>query len=275
MENTGPVKEAGQPAVSSKHRRNESFPLKRYFNIIREFAIADFRLKYHDSALGYIWSMLNPLLMFGVYYFVFTRIFHSPIPYYPIFLLAGIISYSFFQDCTFSGMVTLSSKAGIMKKIYFPKSIIIFAASSTSIFSYCINLSILYIITFIVKGFTPLVLLTPLPILCLVMFSMGVSFILATLYAYFRDMGQIWNVLVLVIFWVSPVVFNVENLPPSISTIVYFNPLTRIFVLLRHYLLYNYFDLRFLIMTILYSGFTFIAGYFVFRKYQDRLSELF
>jgi ABC-type polysaccharide/polyol phosphate export permease len=82
-------------------------------------------------------------------------------------------------------------------------------------------------------------------------------------------------VMTLMIFWVSPVVFNVENLPPSISTIVYFNPLTRIFVLLRHYLLYNYFDMRFLLMTILYSILTFTAGYFVFKKYQDNLPELF
>lgn len=275
METTEPEKVAGQPIPASASRWNNSVPTKRYVNIIREFAISDFRLKYHDSVLGYFWSMLNPLLMFGVYYFVFTKIFHNPIPYYPIFLLTGIVSYAFFQDCTFSGMVALGSKAGIMKKIYFPKSIIIFAASSTSVFSFLINLCVLFLITFIVKGFSPLVLLTPLPILCLIMFSIGVSFLLATMYSYFRDMGQIWNVLVLMIFWVSPVVFNVENLPPSISTIVYFNPLTRIFVLLRHYLLYNYFDARFLIMTLLYSGLTFFAGYFVFRRYQDHLPELF
>jgi ABC-type polysaccharide/polyol phosphate export permease len=255
--------------------RNKPVLWGKNINIIRELAIADFRLKYHDSVLGYLWSMLNPLLMFAIYYFVFTRIFQSSIPYYPVFLLAGIISYAFFQDCTFSGMVALATKAGMMKKIYFPKVILIVAASSTSILSYLINLCVLYLITFIFKGFTPLVLLTPLPILCLILFSMGVSFILATMYAYFRDMGQIWNVLTLMIFWVSPVVFNVENLPPSISTIVYFNPLTRIFVLLRHYLLYNYFDMRFLIMTILYSILTFIAGYFVFKKYQDNLPELF
>ena len=253
----------------------KSNSLRKYLNIIRELAVADFRMKYHDSVLGYLWSMLNPMLMFGVYYFVFTKVFHNPIPYYPIFLLTGIVSYSFFQDCTWSGMATLGSKAALMKKIYFPKSILVFAASSTSIFSYGINLCVLFLITLIGKGFTPLVLLTPLPILCLILFSIGVSFMLATLYAYFRDMGQIWNVLVLVIFWLSPVVFNVENLPPSVASIVYLNPLTRIFVLLRHYLLYDYFDLRFLLMTIIYSVLTFIVGYLIFRKYQDNLPELF
>jgi ABC-type polysaccharide/polyol phosphate export permease len=275
MDNIEPKTQAQQIQAMYPSAQGAAIELKKNLNIIRELAIADFRLKYHDSVLGYLWSMLNPLMMFAIYYFVFTRIFQSAIPYYPVFLLAGIISYAFFQDCTFSGMVALSTKAGMMKKIYFPKVILIVAASSTSILSYLINLCVLYLITLIFKGFTPLVLLTPLPILCLILFSMGVSFILATMYAYFRDMGQIWNVMTLMIFWVSPVVFNVENLPPSISTIVYFNPLTRIFVLLRHYLLYNYFDIRFLLMTILYSILTFIAGYFVFKKYQDNLPELF
>jgi ABC-type polysaccharide/polyol phosphate export permease len=248
---------------------------KQYYNIVRELAIADFRLKYHDSALGYIWSMLNPLLMFGVYYFVFTNIFKSNIPDYPLFLLSGILSYAFFQDVTFSAMSSLGSKSGIMKKIYFPRSIIIFASSATCIFSYVINLAVLLILVFILKGFTPLVLLVPIPVLCLIMFSVGVSFILATLYAHFRDMGQIWSVLVLVIFWLSPIVFNVETLPAPISTLVYFNPLTRIFVLIRHYLIYDFFEFRFLFMTVLYSSLSLIVGYYVFKRYQEKLTELF
>jgi lipopolysaccharide transport system permease protein len=248
---------------------------QKYLNIVRELAIADFRLKYHDSALGYMWSMLNPMMMFGIYYFVFTKIFKSQIVYYPLFLLAGIISYSFFQDCTFSAMSSLGNKAGIMKKIYFPRSIIVFASSLTSLFSYLINIFVLFILVIVIRGFTPLALLTPLPVLCLILFSMGVAFILATMYSYFRDMGQIWNVLVIVIFWLSPVVFNVETLPEPISSIVYFNPLTRIFVLIRHYLIYDYFDARFLVMTIVYSTIVFLAGFFLFRRHQAKLAELF
>ena len=248
---------------------------RQNYNIVRELAVADFRLKYHDSALGYLWSMLNPMLMFAVYYFVFTKIFKSTIPDYPLFLLSGIISYAFFQDVTFSGMSSLGSKSGIMKKIYFPRSIIIFASSATCILSYAINLAVLLVLVLIMKGVTPLVLLIPIPVVCLVMFSMGVSFLLATLYAYFRDMGQIWGVLVLVIFWLSPIVFNVETLPAPISTFVYFNPLTRIFVLIRHYLIYNYFDVRFLIMTILYSSLSLGVGYAIFKRHQEKLAELF
>ncbi len=253
-------------------RRSE---LSKYYNIVRELAIADFRLKYHDSALGYMWSMLNPLLLFGVYYFVFTRIFKSALPHYPIFLLIGIINYAFFQDCTFSGMISLGAKSGLIKKISFPKTLIILASTGTCFLSYLINTGVVLVILFVTNGFNPLMLLAPLPMLCLLFYSMGLSFLLATLYAYYRDMGQIWGVLVLVIFWMSPVVFDVETLVGPISSIVYFNPLTRIFVLIRHYLLYPYWDLRFLVMTILYSALFFILGLGVFQRHQHRFAELF
>jgi ABC-type polysaccharide/polyol phosphate export permease len=130
------IEAAVKPAsgsVTTPHRTVSN--LAKYVNIVRELAVADFRLKYHDSALGYLWSMLNPLLMFGVYYFVFTRVFKSTVQDYPIFLLIGIFNYAFFQDCTFSAMNSLSGKSSLMKKIYFPRAIIVFASSSTCIFS--------------------------------------------------------------------------------------------------------------------------------------------
>jgi ABC-type polysaccharide/polyol phosphate export permease len=249
--------------------------LAKYINIVRELAIADFRLKYHDSALGYVWSMMNPLMMFVVYYFVFTKIFPSSIQDFPLFLLSGIISYTFFQDTTFSAMNSIYGKSGILKKVYFPRSIIVFSSSLTSIISYSINLVVLFVLVFVLKGFSPLVLLMPLPIICLILFSMGVAFVLAVLYAFFRDIAQIWNVVVLALFFLSPIIFNVETLPEPIATYVYFNPLSRIFVLIRHYLLYNYFDLRFLLMTILYSSISFVAGYFIFKRFEQRFAELF
>jgi len=272
MEIEAAVKRAGG-FVAMPHRKVGN--LAKYVNIVRELAVADFRLKYHDSALGYVWSMLNPLLMFGVYFFVFTRVFKSTIQDYPIFLLIGIFNYAFFQDCTFSAMNSLSGKSGLMKKIYFPRAIIVFASSSTCIFSYFLNTLVLLCLVFFMRGLPPLALLVPIPIACLILFSMGVAFLLATLYAYFRDMSQIWAVLVLMIFWVTPIVFDVDSLPPTVSNLVYFNPLTRIFGLLRHYLLYNYFDLRFLLMTILYSVLSLVVGFAVFQRHEKRLPELF
>jgi ABC-type polysaccharide/polyol phosphate export permease len=273
-----PVEVTSLPAAGNfelRHSRPSAAGRRKYLNIVRELAIADFRMKYHDSVLGYIWSMLNPLVMFAVYFFVFTKIFPNKIDNFPLFLIIGVVNYTFFQDCTFSGMSALGGRAGLMKKIYFPRAIIIWASSSTSLISYLINMSLLLCIIGYVKGFTVLAFLAIVPMLCLVLFSVGLAFLLASFYAFFRDMGQIWGVATLLLFWLSPVVYNAETLPPPISTLVYFNPLTRIFVLMRHCLLYNYLDLRFVLMTVVYSALAFLVGYFVFSRYEKQFPELF
>lgn len=247
--------------------------LVRYWDIVREFAVADFRLRYHDSLLGYLWFLLSPVLMFGVYYFVFTEVIYIGIPDYALYLILGIISYNFFQDCTFSAMYSLSAKAPIIKKIYFPRHLIIFASSMTGVFSLLVNFGIILFVVFITRGLPPLLWLIPIPFVCLLLFSTGVAFLLAALYVRFRDLSHIWGVLVLAIFWLTPVVYNVTALPESTQIIVFLNPLARIFMLFRHYLLYDFFNLQFLLITVASSVIAFVIGFVVFRKFQDSFAE--
>jgi lipopolysaccharide transport system permease protein len=263
--------------ISNHHRDPQRRPwratLISYRDIIREFAVADFRLRYHDSVLGYVWFLLSPALMFCIYYYIFTRVIVTGIPDYAIYLLLGIISYNFFSDCTFSAMYSINGKAPIIKKVYFPRYLIVLSSTLTALFSLSANFCIVLAVCLFTHGFSPLTLLVPIPFICLILFSAGVSFILAILYVQFRDLGQIWNVLVLALFWVTPVVYNINSLPESTQIIVFLNPLARIFMLFRHYLLYNFFDLQFLLITIGSSVAMFIAGFYIFKKYQDQIAE--
>ena len=256
-----------------RHKASFQTRARRYRDIVREFAVADFRLRYHDSLLGYVWFLLSPAMMFGVYYFVFTEVIYMGVPNYALYLILGIISYNFFQDCTFSSMFSLSSKAPIIKKIYFPRYLIVIAACVTGTFSLLVNLGIILVVVLITRGFPPLFFLVPIPLVCLFLFATGVGFLLAALYVRFRDLSQIWNVVVLAVFWLTPVVYDVSSLPESTQIIVFINPLARIFMLFRHYLLYDFFDLRFLLITIVSSLIVFVVGLMVFRKYQDRFAE--
>jgi lipopolysaccharide transport system permease protein len=246
---------------------------QKSFEIVREFAIADFRLRYHDSLLGYLWFLLSPALMFGVYYFVFTSVIYVKIADFALYLILGIISYNFFQDCTYSAMYSLTAKAHIIKKVYFPRYLIILASSTTAIFSLLVNFAIILVAVLLSKGLPPLLWLVPIPFLCLLLFSTGVGFILAALYARFRDLSQIWGVLVLAIFWLTPVVYDVSALPQSTQIIVFLNPLARIFMLFRHYLLYGFFDMQFLLITIGSSCVVFLIGLVAFLRIQDQLAE--
>jgi len=245
----------------------------KYRDIVREFAIADFRLRYHDSALGYLWFLLSPALMFGVFYFVFTEVIYIGIPDYALYLIIGIVSYNFFQDCTFSAMYSLGAKAAIIKKIYFPRHLVVLASTSTAILTLLVNLGIVVFVVFLIRGTPPLFLLMPIPFVCLVLFGAGVGFLLATLYVHFRDLAQIWNVFVVALFWLTPVVYNVAALPEGTQIVVFLNPLARIFMLFRHYLLYDFFEIQFLLITVFSSLVTFLVGFLVFRSFQDRFAE--
>ena len=259
--------------VRLRHKASFAMRMRRYRDIVREFAVADFRLRYHDSLLGYVWFLLSPAMMFGVYYFVFTEVIYINVPNYALYLILGIISYNFFQDCTFSSMFSLSSKAPIIKKIYFPRYLIVIAASVTGTFSLLVNLGIILLVVLVTRGIPPLFFLVPIPLICLILFATGVGFLLAALYVRFRDLSQIWNVVVLAVFWLTPVVYDVTSLPESTKIIVFINPLARIFMLFRHYLLYDFFDMRFLVITIVSSLVVFLVGFFVFKHYQDRFAE--
>lgn len=246
----------------------------KYFNIVREFAVADFRLKYHQSMLGYFWLMLNPILMFGVFYLVFTYVFKLQISNFALYLLIGVIFFNFFQDCTYSSMLSLSNKAAIIKKIYFPRSLIVFASTGTSLLSLAINTVVLVLILLFTGHLKLLAFLSIFSIVCFAVFTMGVSLVLATLFVFFRDIAQIWAVLLTVFFWVTPIVYDVSNLPEATQQLVYFNPLTRFFVLLRWFLLYDYVpNVQFFIVTAGYAVLMFVIGYVIFRKYESSFPE--
>jgi ABC-type polysaccharide/polyol phosphate export permease len=274
-EQDGQTVEHALPKTQARIHQNASFSTRfqRYKDIVREFAVADFRLRYHDSFLGYIWFLLSPILMFGVYYFVFTEVIYIGVPNYAYYLLLGIISYNFFQDCTFSAMFSLMAKASLIKKVNFPRSLVVFASSVTGTFSLVVNLCLVMIAVLISRGIPPLIWLIPIPLICLFLFSTGVGFILAALYVRFRDFSQIWNVLVLALFWLTPVVYDVTALPQTTQIIVFLNPLARIFMLFRQFLLYDQFYLQFFLITIGASVFVFFLGYAIFRRQQHKIAE--
>jgi ABC-type polysaccharide/polyol phosphate export permease len=151
--------------------------------------------------------------------------------------------------------------------------LIIFASTVTGVFSLLVNLFIVLVVVLITEGVPPLLWLVPIPFICLVLFSTGVGLILAALYVKFRDLSQIWNVLALAIFWLTPVVYSVSLLPESTQIIMFINPLARIFMMFRHYLLYDLYDTQFLVLTVVSSLVMFAVGFLVFRRFQDTIAE--
>lgn len=178
--------------------------------LLYELVKTDFKLRYQGSFLGILWSVLKPLLLFAVMYTVFVKFlkFTDGTPQYPIVLLLGISLWSFFTEATSVGMNSIVGRGDILRKINFPKYIIILSAMMSSLISLIINLAVVIIFA-LATGiqFTDFVFLAPLNILQLFLLAFGLALFLSTLYVKFRDIGHIWEVVLQILFYSMPIIY--------------------------------------------------------------------
>jgi ABC-2 type transport system permease protein len=196
-------------------------------------AKTDLKMRYQGSWLGIIWVFLKPLCIFLVLNFVFSHLFFKNSPNYSIRLLMGIILWSFFAEATTVGMNSLLSKSHILKKIFIPKWIVIVSATVHSAIAFFFNLVILFIFLYAYHIYpNPLHIALFLVYVVLIYgISLTFSFIAAPLFVRVRDLNQIWEVLLQVLFYASPIIYPMSSVPPDVQTILYLNPMT---LLLEH-----------------------------------------
>jgi ABC-2 type transport system permease protein len=221
--------------------RSQTAGIRHYARTLKVIAGAEFKLKYAGSALGYVWSILKPLLLFAMLYAVFGRVFKlgGLSPYYPLSLLTGIVLFYFFQDATTLGMNSLVARESLLRKLAFPRLIIPTAATVTAAITFCANATV--ITAFVVwKRITPRVdwlLLFPL-LIELYIFTLGIALILATLFVRLRDLGQVWELATQLFFYASPIIYPVGFLPPWARKIIFLNPFTQVLQDVRSLVIY-------------------------------------
>lgn len=202
-----------------------------HFNIIKEIALTDLKLRYKNSILGYFWSLGKPLLLFGVYYVIFTKVFNfgKTIDNYPIYLLLGIVMWQFFSEFSSVGMSCIVNKGGLIKKVFFPRHLLVISTSMTSFITFLLNLIVVMGYMF-VYGIDPSwrILIFPLLLIELYIFTMGVVLILSSLYVKFRDLQHLWSVLLIALFYSTPILYSLDHVPGGVEKIVSLNPLAQI-----------------------------------------------
>jgi len=199
-----------------------------YRETIWMLARTDLKMRYQGSWLGAIWVFLKPFCLFLVLNFVFSHLFFHDNPTYTIRLLVGLILWFFFAESTTVGMNSLMSKAEILKKIYIPKWIIIISATVHSALAFMFNLVILFLFLFAYHIFPsiPHLLLFVVYILLIYGISLTFSFFAAPLLVRVRDLNQIWEVLLQVLFYASPIIYPISAVPAYVQSILYLNPMT-------------------------------------------------
>lgn len=252
---------------------------ENYRELVMRLAKTDFKLRYHGSALGYLWAILRPLLMFTILNFVFSSIFNfrnSGTPYYPLELLTGILMFQFFSEGTINGMNALLSKSQLVTKIYIPRWTIILGSSVNALFIYGMNLIVLSVF-FIIYGVTP-----SIPaILMFFFFSfllyvviVAFSLLTAPLLVRFRDLSMIWEVLLQVLMYASPIIYPLTMMPEYIQKVMLFNPLAFIIHFSKRGLIENYFtNFHNILYLILGVVGIFIISLLIYKKTERRVAE--
>lgn len=198
----------------------------RYGFLIRQLVSRDFKTKYKRSALGMAWCFLNPLLTMSVQYVVFSTLFQSDIPNYPVYLLSGIVFFNFFNEAVSMGMTSITGNASLIKKVYMPKYIYPVSRILSSLVNFALAIIPLLLVMLITgTAFTPALLLLIFDMLCLLGFVTGMSLLLTTAMTFFQDTQFLWGVVSMMWMYLTPLFYPESIIPTQFLTIYHMNPM--------------------------------------------------
>ncbi len=198
--------------------------------ILSEMVRTDFKVRYQGSVLGYLWSLLKPLLLFGVLYVLFTYIapIGKGVEHYGVSLLLGIVLWNFFAESTMIGASSVVARGDLLRKVSIPRYLVVLASSFSAFIN--LGLSMIVVLVFaIFNGVMPHVswLALLLVILELFIFSLGVTFVLATAYVRYRDVTYIWEVVLQAGFYASMIIVPISIVPTHLHDWFFMNPIVQ------------------------------------------------
>jgi ABC-2 type transport system permease protein len=262
--------------------------LRRFWNLTITLAMTEFKLRYFGSVLGYLWSLVRPLLFFGVLYVFFTKAIKlgEGIPHYPVYLLGSIILWTFFVEATSGCVQCLLAREGLLRKMRFPRLVIPLSVALTALFNLVTNFVVVLVFA-LATGVEPRwswLQLLPLIVL-LATLAVGVGMLLSALYVRFRDIQPIWDVVQQILFYGSPIIYvaaTYEDAKQGLEPIaVTLNPLATIFTQVGHAFVDPSYPTAAaaagggarLLVALVFIGGTFVLGLWFFNREAPRIAE--
>lgn len=201
--------------------------------LLRQMVVSDFKLRYQGSVLGYVWSLLRPLFLFAILYVVFSKFLRlgDDIPHYPLYLLIGIVLWYFFAEITSNGVAAIVGRSEVIRKLNFPKYVIILSTAFSALINLLLNLIIVGIFLYIAKVDIGInAVWVPFYILEIFVFAISLAFILSALFVRFRDINYIWEVLLQALFYATPIIYPLSLVSaqwPKVAEFMLYNPVAQ------------------------------------------------
>jgi lipopolysaccharide transport system permease protein len=238
--------------------------------------VSDLKVKYQSSVLGFAWSLLNPLLMMLVLYFVFSNVFRFEVENFALYILIGIIVWRFLVNGTMTAMGSIVGRPGLVTKIFIPRQILVLSSVLSAFISSILEFLVLIPLLFILgAGVTVYILFFPIVHVIYLLLVYGVSLFLASLYVYYRDLNQIWDVVLQAGFFLSPIVYPISVIPTAYIGYYMLNPMTMLMDIYRDFLLYGNMP-SFLSISMVFVAGCLIAffGSLLFHRLERRFAEV-
>ena len=223
-----PVHKHEQSKVSINTSANMSFTekIRQYKFLFEELTKRDFKKKYKRTFLGVLWSVISPFMTFLVQFFVFGYIFNRLDSGFVVYLLSGTLMYSFFTNATTAGMFSMYSNGGILSKINVPKFLFVLSSNSASIFNFLLTLVVYFVfMIFCHISFGVHLIAIIFPIVCLIIFNIGMSYILSSLFVFFRDMQYLYQIFTTLLMYMSAIFYDIRRFPENLRFVFDINPI--------------------------------------------------
>ncbi len=261
---------------------------RRFWHLTRALAVTEFKLRFFGSVLGYAWQVMRPLLLFGVLYLLFTQVIDvgNDVPFYGVALLLGLVLYTFFSEATGAAVSSIVDRENLVRKIEFPRLAVPLSVVLTALFNLGLNLCVVVVFLLASGGSVRWSWLEMIPLVALLaILASGVAMLVSALFVRARDIKPIWDVVLQVLFYASPIFYAIETVqetaPSWVAKVLMLNPFAAILQQARHAMVDPQYDTaaqaigpnwRLLIPLGIIFG-VFVLGYAVFRRAAPRLAE--
>jgi lipopolysaccharide transport system permease protein len=247
-----------------------------YKDLVYILTKKEIKIRYKSSYFGYLWSLLNPLAFAGIFYFVFGLIWKAPTENYPLFLVAGLFPWQWFSNSMSAATTVYVSNASVIKKVNFPRSILPLATTVQDMAHFLCAIPIIVVLLG-VYGRAPAVMwLIGVPLLLVIQLMMvyGLSLALASISLFFRDLQQITGIILMFLFYPTPILYPVSMIPPEYKDLVLANPLAPVILAWRQLFLEGSLSAEYLGIGMVYAALALVVGYWIYSRLKWRFAEV-
>ena len=251
--------------------------LYNYRELVKNLVVRDLKLRYRSSVLGFLWCLVNPLLMMGVFTLVFTVLLtNNNIEHFPVFILIGILAWNLHSTALVGAINSVVGGAQLIQKVYFPREVLPIATVLSNTVNFLLSLIALFALVLIFQvQLTATLIFLPLVILVQVIFTVGIALFLSALNVFYRDTASIMETMMLAWFFLTPIFYRIEDVFPAYSRLMYIlNPLASIIAAYRDILYYGTMsNLDFFSRTAVTALVVLVLGYLFFIRSSRSFSE--